>query len=222
MVTDNLITSAETAEILGCSVQYVRQLARRGDLLAQKIGGTWLFEVESVNSYRRGGASDLDIPDHATRRRPTAQRIGLSFFSGALGLDLGLEASGIEFALACEIDPASRRTIEANRPGLALIGDIREHTAADIRAAAGLTNQDEIFLVAGGPPCQAFSSAGRRQGFADDRGNVFLDFVERAIDLQPRFVVIENVRGLLSMAMRPASRDTAPESLAQVPGSALF
>src|SRR5690606_28168879 len=44
----------------------------------------------------------------------------------------------------------------------------------------------------------------------------------RAIDLQPRFVVIENVRGLLSMAMRPASRDTAPESLAQVPGSALF
>jgi len=57
-------------------------------------------------------------------------------------------------------------------------------------------------LIVGGPPCQAFSSAGRRQGFNDERGNVFLKFVDLIIELKPRFAVIENVRGLLSAPLK--------------------
>ena len=57
---------------------------------------------------------------------------------------------------------------------------------------------EDIDLVIGGPPCQAFSTAGKREGFNDSRGNVFLTFIDRILGLRPKFAVIENVRGLLS------------------------
>jgi DNA (cytosine-5)-methyltransferase 1 len=126
----------------------------------------------------------------------------LSFFSGCMGLDLGLEQEGIDVLLACEIDAAARQTIATNRPNMALLSDIRNYSAAEIRDAAGLTATAEIDVIVGGPPCQAFSSAGKRQGFSDDRGNVFLTFIDRIIELQPRFAVIENVRGLLSAPLQ--------------------
>ncbi len=126
----------------------------------------------------------------------------LSFFSGCMGMDLGLEKEGIDVLLACEVDAAARKTIETNRPDIALLGDIRNYTAAAIREKAGLTSTEEIDVIVGGPPCQAFSSAGKRQGFSDDRGNVFLTFVDLIIELNPRFAVIENVRGLLSAPLQ--------------------
>ena len=122
----------------------------------------------------------------------------LSFFSGALGLDLGLEAEGFQTLLASEIDPMTVETIRANRPKVPVIGDIQDFDAAAIRAAAGLSADDEIDVIAGGPPCQAFSTAGRRQGFKDVRGNVFLYYIDLILALRPRYAVIENVRGLLS------------------------
>jgi DNA (cytosine-5)-methyltransferase 1 len=132
----------------------------------------------------------------------------LSFFSGCMGLDLGLEQEGIDVLLACEVDAAARQTIATNRPNMALLSDIRNYTAAEIRENAGLTPTEEIDVIVGGPPCQAFSSAGKRQGFSDDRGNVFLTFIDRIIELNPRFAVIENVRGLLSAPLqhRPHER----------------
>jgi len=73
---------------------------------------------------------------------------------------------------------------------------------------AGLSNTTEIDLIVGGPPCQAFSTAGKREGFGDERGNVFLTFIDRIIELNPKFAVIENVRGLLSAPLthRPHER----------------
>jgi DNA (cytosine-5)-methyltransferase 1 len=122
----------------------------------------------------------------------------LSFFTGAMGLDLGMEQAGFEVLLAAELDPMARATIEANRPGLPILGDVSKVSSRDARRAAGLTAKEEIDLVFGGPPCQAFSTAGKRQGFNDVRGNVFLDYVDLVISLEPQYVVIENVRGLLS------------------------
>src|SRR5262249_32022893 len=114
----------------------------------------------------------------------------------------------IEMLLASEIEPIIRKTIAENRPRMALIGDIEQYSAGEIRRIAGLGRDDEIDLVIGGPPCQAFSSAGRREGFADPRGNVFLTFIDRILELEPRFAIIENVRGLLSAPLqhRPHER----------------
>ena len=74
-----------------------------------------------------------------------------------------------------------------------MIGDIWKYTAEEIRKISGL--HGKIDLIAGGPPCQAFSTAGARKGFADIRGNVFLHYVDLLIELSPNFIVIENVRG---------------------------
>ncbi len=128
----------------------------------------------------------------------------ISFFSGCMGLDLGLEQAGIEVILTCEIDVAAQKTIELNRPNTPLIGDIRSYSAAEIKEKAGLIG--DVDLVVGGPPCQAFSSAGKRQGFDDERGNVFLTFIDLIIGLKPQFAVIENVRGLLSASTSQDNR----------------
>ncbi len=126
--------------------------------------------------------------------------IALSFFSGAMGLDIGLEKSGFDIKIACEIDKHCQATIKLNHPDLPLIGDVREYNAQQVREISGTLGED-IVLVVGGPPCQAFSTAGKRRGLNDERGHVFLDFVQLCIDLNPQYFVIENVRGLLSAPM---------------------
>lgn len=138
--------------------------------------------------------------DHVRLTRKKPDVVGLSFFSGALGLDLGMERAGIEPMLFCESEKRCRMTIEANRPESALIGDITHVSASDVRDCAGLGAHDAVDIVFGGPPCQAFSTAGARRSFGDVRGNVFLRYLDLASELEPRYLVIENVRGLLSAA----------------------
>lgn len=122
----------------------------------------------------------------------------ISFFSGALGLDLGFEKAGFSCLAANEIDPVACQTIRTNRPELRLYdSDIRDLKFAAILKDVGL-ERGELFAVTGGPPCQAFSTAGRRLGLNDERGNVFLHFIELVKGLQPKYAVFENVRGLLS------------------------
>jgi DNA (cytosine-5)-methyltransferase 1 len=164
----------------------------------------------------RGKLSVMDVHDKLGRVADHARKrgnirvgvVGLSFFSGALGLDLGLERAGIKVLLASEIDEPTRETIAQNRPDVGLIGDIRNYSAQQLREFAGLDEKEEIDLVIGGPPCQAFSTAGKRQGFEDSRGNVFLTFIDRILELKPKYAVIENVRGLLSapLSHRPHER----------------
>lgn len=193
----------EASEQLSCSEQYVRKLLRYGEISGQQISKRWVVASESVAEYRcKGENPSLVIPDHARRSFSKPALKALSFFSGCMGLDLGLEKEGIDVLLACEVDPSARKTIEFNRPDIALIGDIRDYSAAEIREKAGLSPGEEIDLIVGGPPCQAFSSAGKRQGFDDERGNVFLTFIDLIAELRPNFAVIENVRGLLSAPLQ--------------------
>jgi DNA (cytosine-5)-methyltransferase 1 len=150
----------------------------------------------------------------------------LSFFSGCLGLDLGLEKTGIHQLLASEIDKSAVLTIKRNRPELPVIGDLMHYEASEIREIAGLGAKECPTLIVGGPPCQAFSTAGKRQAFIDPRGNVFLKYVKLIDQLSPQYAVIENVRGLLSAALkhRPLSergKGSEPFSEDELPGSAL-
>lgn len=143
-----------------------------------------------------------------------------------MGLDLGIERAGFEIRLACELDKYCRQTIVLNRPDMALIGDINAYRPDEILAYAGLSRTDDIDLIVGGPPCQAFSTAGKRHGFNDERGNAFLTYLDTALDLRPKYLVIENVRGLLSCPMnhRPhhLRGSEFPElALDELPGGAL-
>jgi DNA (cytosine-5)-methyltransferase 1 len=151
----------------------------------------------------------------------------ISFFSGALGLDLGLEAAGFQCLAVNDADPIVCRTIRRNRPDLKLYTcDVRALTAEslcrDLAIAPG-----QLFAVVGGPPCQAFSTAGRRLGLNDERGNVFLHFIALIRNLQPKYAIFENVRGLLSAPLchRPHEQrgpGFPPLSEEERPGGALL
>lgn len=150
----------------------------------------------------------------------------LSFFSGAMGLDIGLHKVGFKTLLACEIDKSSRETIIANNPKIGLIGDIRNYSTEEILEYAGLENREEVDLIVGGPPCQAFSSAGNRMGLADERGNVFLKFIEVIENIKPKFAVIENVRGLLSATysidLKEEEEIFLPPELKELKGATMY
>ncbi len=125
----------------------------------------------------------------------------ISLFTGAMGLDLGLEEAGFSVAACVEMDGPSCRTIRANRPDAPVVeGDIRRLEPQRILDLAGL-ERGGTFLVSGGPPCQAFSTAGRRGSFGDPRGSLFADFVRFVDYMRPEYFLMENVRGLLSAAI---------------------
>ena len=126
----------------------------------------------------------------------------ISLFSGAMGLDLGLEAAGLEIAVALECNPSPLATIRKNRPNLPLIDrPIEDVSTKEILDAAGL-KPGEAFAVVGGPSCQVFSTAGNRRSLADPRSTMFKHFVRVIREAQPKFYVMENVRGLISAAVR--------------------
>lgn len=129
----------------------------------------------------------------------------ISLFTGAMGLDLGLERAGFKIRVCVENDPSTCLTIKKNRPEIPLLeDDIRDLSGEDILKAAGLSRRD-AHLVCGGPPCQAFSVFGRRKGIQDERGALVFEFIRIVDEIKPKVFVMENVRGLHSMAIRPGA-----------------
>lgn len=126
----------------------------------------------------------------------------ISLFSGAMGLDLGLEGAGLDIALALECDPVAIATIHRNRPSLPVVErPIEQVPSIEIMEAGNLAPR-QAFAVVGGPSCQVFSTAGQRKSLADPRSLVFEHFVRVIRDAQPEFFILENVSGLLSAAVR--------------------
>ena len=166
------------------------------------------------------------VKDQKSKIKPKKNGLNaLSFFSGAMGLDIGLEKVGIRSLLACENDKHARKTIIANNPDIGLIGDIRNYSTNQILEFAGIDASD-VDLIAGGPPCQAFSTAGKRKNFEDERGNVFLKFIELIEQIKPKYFVIENVRGLLSsefsLDLTSEEQMFLPEEYKNVKGAAMY
>lgn len=126
----------------------------------------------------------------------------ISLFSGAMGLDLGLESAGFRIAVALESDRFAAETIRTNRPDIPLLDQkIEDVTTRRILAKAGL-QVGEAALVVAGPCCQAFSTAGQRGSMSDPRGGMFREFLRVVRQARPRFFVMENVRGILSAAVK--------------------
>ena len=127
----------------------------------------------------------------------------VSLFTGAGGLDLGLEKAGFDTRLCVEFDDDARATIQRNRPSwqLSIPGNIYELEARELMKQARL-EESELVLLAGGPPCQPFSksgywSHGDAKRLEDPRAatlEAFLGIVEAAL---PQVILLENVRGLV-------------------------
>ena len=125
-------------------------------------------------------------------RRP----IAVDLFAGAGGLSLGLEQAGYEIAAAVEYDPTHAAVHEFNFPyGHTFAADISDITGQEIRNDSEIGSRD-VHLVAGGPPCQGISMIGRR-AIDDPRNALLKEFVRVALELEPRYVLMENVSGLM-------------------------
>jgi len=133
----------------------------------------------------------------------------ISIFSGAGGLDLGLEQAGWDCLYACDSDEAAVATLRANvgrrlQPDrTAFSGSLVEQ--ADVASLSGARvlaqigrRAGQVELLAGGPPCQSWSSAGLQRGFGDPRGQLMDHYIRLAKELGTRWLLLENVRGLLT------------------------
>ncbi len=132
----------------------------------------------------------------------------LSLFSGGMGLDLGLEATGLFETVAC-VEKISTfcETIRLNQKNgrlpknLKVIeADISQLSPESVLDSIGLRAED-IDVIVGGPPCQSFSTAGKRGTTQDLRGTLLWDYLRFVEHIRPKFFLMENVRGLLSAAL---------------------
>lgn len=139
----------------------------------------------------------------------------VSLFSGGMGLDLGLEQTGRFRVVACvEKEHSFCETIRTNHqagrldPDLKIFeGDVACLSPETVLDAIGL-KPGEVDLLAGGPPCQSFSTAGKRAATQDPRGTLLWQYLRFIEGIQPKFFLMENVRGLLSAALnhRPIAK----------------
>ena len=117
----------------------------------------------------------------------------LSLFSGIGGLDLAAEMAGIEVSAFCEIEPFPVEVLAKRFPGVPIFDDVRKLKRGDI--------DESIDIIHGGFPCQDLSTAGKRRGLAGERSGLWFEMLRVISEFRPRYVVAENVRGAVNLAL---------------------
>lgn len=187
-----MYTVSEAAQVLDVSIDTLRRWEKKGLLRSvRNHAGQREFDeadIEILNQKQNG--SD-DVNRYAVHRSDSTDFTAIDLFAGGGGTALGLENAGFRHLAVNEFDRWAAATLRNNRPGWNVVeGDIHD---ADFREFQGLVD-----LVEGGFPCQAFSYAGKKRGFADTRGTLFHEFARVVSETKPKIAVGENVRGLLT------------------------
>ena len=153
----------------------------------------------------------IDISNYSFEKKNVKLPV-VSLFTGAGGLDIGLEQSGFDTTACIEYDADCRETLKFNRPEWKVFeegfkiengniktripGDIRDVSVDELLNFAGL-KKGEASLVVGGAPCQPFSNIGKKLGKNDERnGDLFLEFVRVVRGVEPEAFIFENVVGI--------------------------
>lgn len=150
----------------------------------------------------RDHTSDIEsFLKYTERLRRHGHRLAADFFSGAGGLSLGLERAGYKVVFGADHEPFANRTHAHHFGGMSVDWDLADPEV--VREVAGLCKAAHVDLIAGGPPCQPFSKAGRsmirhqvESGLRDkhdQRRDLWLSFLEIIRVAQPRAVIMENV-----------------------------
>lgn len=181
----------ETAEKLGVSTDTIRRWDKKGLIKSYRNDlNHRIFKYEEVKRLHNKLTSE--DTNKGFKVLKTSKKSGytcIELFAGAGGTALGMENAGIEHLMLNEYDRDCVNTLKNNQPKWNVIHkDVRE------LSFDGMVSD----IVQGGFPCQAFSYAGKRQGFGDTRGTLFYEFLRAVKTIKPKIAVGENVRGLES------------------------
>ena len=133
----------------------------------------------------------------------------LDLFSGIGGFSLGLERTGGFRTVAfCEIKPFCQQVLAKHWPSVPCYHDVRTLTAERLAANAS-TGDVQIDVICGGFPCQDVSLAGARAGLDGERSGLWSEYARLIGDIRPRYVIVENTPGLLSLGMGTVLGDLA-------------
>ncbi|WP_034885993.1 DNA (cytosine-5-)-methyltransferase [Gillisia sp. JM1] len=192
MVIKEYYSVSEAAEILDKNPDTLRRWDNDGKLSAVR---------EPISNYRKYSKEQLEIfpefksyfekVDNGNFVVPSKEFSVLELFAGAGGLAIGLEKAGLKCKALNEIDKWACKTLRSNRPNWQVL-------EGDIRKMSFFKYENEIDVVTGGFPCQAFSYAGKKLGLEDARGTLFYEFARAVKEITPKICIGENVKGLFN------------------------
>lgn len=193
LVMSEYLTISETAKLLNKSTKTLRRWDEEGKLSAvrEPMSNYRVYRKDDVQTLFAEFLND-DIQETVSNFvEPENEYKVLELFAGAGGLAIGMEKAGLKCVALNEIDKHACETLRKNRPSWNVLeGDIKNFNFSEYH------NQVEV--VTGGFPCQAFSYAGKRLGFEDARGTLFYEFARVVKEVNPPICIGENVKGLLS------------------------
>lgn len=190
---NDYLTLAETAEIIGKSKETLRRWDKEGILNAvrEPVSNYRVYRKSDVQTLLGSLFDEVTEDDVSNFVEPENEYSILELFAGAGGLAIGLEKSGLKCVALNEIDKWACQTLRNNRPNWNVLeGDIKDFDFSKFR--------NNVDVVTGGFPCQAFSYAGKKLGLNDARGTLFYEFARVVQEVNPAICIGENVRGLLS------------------------
>lgn len=183
---------SDVADLLSVSKETLRRWDRSGKLTAvrEPMSNYRVYHREQLKLF-----DDLsflfNIPEATVNQKPSRIFNSIELFAGAGGLALGLEKAGINCIALNEIDHWACETLRMNRPDWNVL-------EADVKGISFSGYSQQVDLVTGGFPCQAFSYAGKKLGLEDARGTLFYEFARIVNETKPAVCVGENVRGLMT------------------------
>jgi len=162
-----------------------------------------VIETQNLGLYKNKYNTNTKKFYDKTDKEPTV----ISLFSGAMGLDIGFIESGYRILIANDIDKVSLYTASKNIPEIKFINeDINKIPINLLMKEAGV-DPGKVDLLIGGPPCQPFSLAGKRNGLNDPRSSPLIYFIKAISEIKPKAFVMEEVPGILSSRIKHFSYD---------------
>lgn len=193
MVMKDYLTLSEASELIGKSKETLRRWDREGRLTAvrEPMSNYRVYKREQVETLFADFMNIKDQGEISNYVEPNNEYTVIELFAGAGGLAVGLEKAGLKCVTLNEIDKWACQTLRKNRPNWNVLeGDIKLFDFSEY--------YNNVDVVTGGFPCQAFSYAGKKLGLADARGTLFYEFARVVQEVNPPICIGENVRGLLS------------------------
>ena len=178
------------------------------ELLSRVLGNYYSRFVSAIElflSHKNLFGSELDKLNNRKRKEIQKREAAtnkpkmVDFFAGAGGLSCGFSQAGYRVCFANDFEDVCVRTYRFNHPELPSASVLKE----DIRKIVSNIDDyihEDIDIVVGGPPCQSFSSANQRRIIDDPRNELYKYYIEAIKKICPKFVLMENVKGMLSVA----------------------